>query len=969
MPDSAISSDDPPVYYSCGNIAINGGSVTATGGNGGAGIGCGRMSCCGTIDIAFGITRVVAVKVGDGKSKPIGKSVSVDSECGAISIDASLTDVTSDDGMTRTISHDTPPWNGNLAELDGEKTIEDGTTIYGTLGGNYRLTIADGATVVVSNAVVNGANSSECKWAGISCLGDSTIVLKGENTVRGFYEDYPGIFVPEGKTLTIRGSGSLAASSNGYAPGIGAGTDSCGNIVINGGTITATGGVSAAGIGGSFHTECGDITISGGTVTAAGGDYSPGIGSGRTGVCGGITISGGRVTATCGNHYDTPIGAGQSGSCGELAVSDTLTVMTSDNGRICTIGYWYGNLPTLEGDVTIKDGMEIFGQLTGDYRISIADGATVTLRNVTINREGDEDHSWAGITCVGDATIILKYSNTVKGFYEDSPGIYVPPSKTLTIRGNGSLAASSNGYGAGIGGGFEIDCGNIVIESGTITATGGDDAAGIGGSYGASCGDITVNGGIVVAKGGACAAGIGSGWDGSCGDISFGAGIARVTATAGDGCGNPIGAGVDGTSGEVTLHSDLRSTTSDGGSTVKIEPRIIDLANVTSDMAIPDGYIVIGSHSGTNKISIADGATVTLRGVSINPDGHNYNYPSTPWAGITCLGDATIILEGDNTVKGCNEYWPGIYVPSGSTLTIQGDGALAAAGSGFYGAGIGGGFGQYGKGGSIVIDGGVITATGGAFGAGIGSSGSNSSMDDTASSCMYITINGGSVTATGGAGAAGIGGGCCYANGGYGDDIIIAGGTVTATGGANAAGIGTGENGYCISITIGPKITRVVATCGEGCENPIGAGVDGVCENKPDVASSLSDETSVDGRTRVLARQAISGYDAWAEENGLSGAWDATDANGIHNVFRYAFDKPTGDFALIGIEFNDAGKAVVVTPPLVNGEGFALSILATDRCDGEGAAATSYPLDPSGKTTIDETVSGSRFFRLKAEEE
>ena len=41
------------------------------------------------------------------------------------------------------------------------------------------------------------------------------------------------------------------------------------------------------------------------------------------------------------------------------------------------------------------------------------------------------------------------------------------------------------------------------------------------------------------------------------------------------------------------------------------------------------------------------------------------------------------------------------------------------------------------------------------------------------------------------------------------------------------------------------------------------------------------------------------------------------DALGIHNVFRYAFGKPTGDFALLGITFNNDGKAVVVTPPLL----------------------------------------------------
>ena len=47
----------------------------------------------------------------------------------------------------------------------------------GILGGNYKISIADGATVVLRDAVINGTNSSEYNWAGITCLGDATIVL------------------------------------------------------------------------------------------------------------------------------------------------------------------------------------------------------------------------------------------------------------------------------------------------------------------------------------------------------------------------------------------------------------------------------------------------------------------------------------------------------------------------------------------------------------------------------------------------------------------------------------------------------------------------------------------------------------------------------------------------------------------------------------------------------------------------
>lgn len=48
--------------------------------------------------------------------------------------------------------------------------------------------------------------------------------------------------------------------------------------------------------------------------------------------------------------------------------------------------------------------------------------------------------------------------------------------------------------------------------------------------------------------------------------------------------------------------------------------------------------------------------------------------------------------------------------------------------------------------------------------------------------------------------------------------------------------------------------------------------------------------------------------------------------------------------------------------------GFALSVVASDALDGTSNAAT-YPLEADGTTLINETVSGSRFFRLKAVEE
>ena len=215
------------------------------------------------------------------------------------------------------------------------------------------------------------------------------------------------------------------------------------------------------------------------------------------------------------------------------------------------------DLSTLTADCVVPDNTRLTGTLNGFYKVSIADGATVSFRNVNINIDPsgydevwDTQYRWAGITCEGNANIFLEDVNTVKGFCNEFPGIYVPEGKTLLIYGSGTLNAISGGnpdpnsnyslMATGIGGGFNMSCGNIIINEGTITATGGDFSAGIGSgrSYDGnpvSCGNITINGGTVTATSEHGGAGIGSGtgYNGTstCGDITITGGT--VTATGG----------------------------------------------------------------------------------------------------------------------------------------------------------------------------------------------------------------------------------------------------------------------------------------------------------------------------------------------------------------------------------------------------------------------------------------------------
>lgn len=198
------------------------------------------------------------------------------------------------------------PATVNLATLDNHYEANDGETLAGTLSGDYRIIIPDGATVTLQNASINANKSMPSAYPGIKCLGDATLILVGNNTVNGRNENYPGIYPgPAGKTLTIRGNGSLSASS-GAAPGIGSsnGSDSdlmaCGNILIEGGTIEAHGGDKAPGIGSggrdlSGDPSCGNITITDKVTQVkvykgANADYY--IGPGKYGSCGTVTVGG-----------------------------------------------------------------------------------------------------------------------------------------------------------------------------------------------------------------------------------------------------------------------------------------------------------------------------------------------------------------------------------------------------------------------------------------------------------------------------------------------------------------------------------------------------------------------------------------------------------------------------------------------------------------------------------------------------
>ena len=249
---------------------------------------------------------------------------------------------------------------------------------------------------------LDGNNELKSGWhrAGLeknASEAEGTLTLKDENKEAG--------------SLTAKGGGSAAGiggSYNGYHKNNGTK-----NIIITGGTVNATGGQCGAGIGGGSDGGGKNITISGGTVTAAGGNYGAGIGGGDYGSGEDITINGGTVTAT-GGFRGAGIGGGGSGIGGK--------------------------------NITIKGG--------------------------TVNAAGGKGSAGIGGGLGGSG-------------------------ENITING-GAVDAKGGNQGAGIGGGVSSSGENITISGGTVTAAGGYFAAGIGGGSGGSGSNVTVSGAAQV---------------------------------------------------------------------------------------------------------------------------------------------------------------------------------------------------------------------------------------------------------------------------------------------------------------------------------------------------------------------------------------------------------------------------------------------------------------------------------------
>ena len=250
----------------------------------------------------------------------------------------------------------------DLSTITSPYTAVDGDILINTLGTGVQISIADGATITLRSANINGSNNLSGTFHGLECLGDATIILENnDNFVTancGSTNGRAGIYVPQHKTLTFEAgnsSGRVVATGAGEAAGIGGYSNTnCGAIVINSGKVTGTAGTGvddlfedsySAGIGSSAYKRCDGITINGGQVIGTGYGNAAGIGTGGNGICRkdgdsdgsqpAITISNtlsNYVKAQKGSSATYFIGGGPSSKCGIVTIGG-ITYEDGDGNR------------------------------------------------------------------------------------------------------------------------------------------------------------------------------------------------------------------------------------------------------------------------------------------------------------------------------------------------------------------------------------------------------------------------------------------------------------------------------------------------------------------------------------------------------------------------------------------------------------------------------------------------------------
>jgi hypothetical protein len=665
-----------------GTITISGGTVAATGGECAAGIGGGENGNGGTVAISGGTVTATGTYGGAGiGGGDYGTGATVAISGGIVfaqgDYGAGIGGGYEGDGGTVNISGGTVFAQGNLGGQDIGKGV-NGTDA----GAN---TFTGGSICLVGSSVgpdpTNGSVPVFC--AVVSGFEPRALV-----EITGLAYGVHDIFADESGCIYLwLPNGTYTFTANGRE---------C--------TVTIQGGVGPTG-----------VTVNGQDVA-----FGPGPGWVYDGTARTLTISGAGPFLLSGTNTISGVRV--------VVPEDVTNTVTLSNLKLRATGDGQCAF-ALETDANVSLFLAGTNTLASGYRragLEVAAGRTLSITNAP----GDDA---GALTVTGG-----RGAAGIGGGYDGIGG-------TVTV--NGGAVTAAGGYaGAGIGGGYNYSNipnadtdsgGTVTVNGGAVTATGGYAGAGIGGGAFGGGGTVTVNGGVVTATGGVGGAGIGGGYNANGRTVTVNDGA--LTATGGHG-GAGIGGGYN--------YNDIPNAETNSGGTVTINGGTVS--------AIGGRYaagIGSGNYGGGGTVNISDGTVTATGGFDGAGIGGGYD-------GQGC----TVTITGGGVSATGGDYAAGIgggivYDSTSSTAgwggTVAISGGRVMATGGRYAAGIGGGSGwtvEGGDGADLTVSGGTVFATGGADGGpGIGGGVDNADGGGTTPNVSGTsTFTGGSIRILGG---------------------------------------------------------------------------------------------------------------------------------------------------------------------------------------------------------------------------
>ena len=406
-----------------GSASDTTGSLTATGGYHGAGIGGsnekdGQVTITGGEITANGGSQGAGIGGGSGNKRAVGGDGDVTISGGTITAT----------GGSEDAYHSGGAGIGGGAFGNGTVIITDGD-ITAKSTGTYGAGIGGGASAKPSGTLIGGNGT-------VTISGGTITEASGGEMAAGIGSGYQGL-----GTVTIEGDAVIKNAQGGEAgAGIGSGTDGDSNILIRGNAIieNAESKTGGAGIGsgqgflysgGVIDPTVGNVTIEGNAKieNAKSGYGGSGIGGGAIGIGNVIIRGNAQIGNATGGEEGAGIGGGAIGT-GDVTIEGNVTIENAQGGAgAAGIG---GGAETEPDTEDTRNKVSIKSTEAGSPNITATGGGVLN----------GENYSFAGAAAIGSGSV-------VDGATEVKSDITMKGKVTIDATGGGDVAIgdSTNG--------------------------------------------------------------------------------------------------------------------------------------------------------------------------------------------------------------------------------------------------------------------------------------------------------------------------------------------------------------------------------------------------------------------------------------------------------------------------------------------------------------------------------------------